>query len=150
MYVSDLLTLVFGFQVAPSAGSEYQSAVAAAMGAFMHENPQSCALDVKPSGVSAANGSNKQREGSEYDGTSGGMFNNGNFESSYGASPYGHGIHAGGYSPQGKGGLGSSAQLQSPNKPRNKSRTSAGKRFRGLGGGRGGGGCFSLLHHNVC
>ncbi|XP_076266704.1 GATA binding protein grain isoform X2 [Rhynchophorus ferrugineus] len=49
--------------VAPSAGSEYQSAVAAAMGAFMHENPQSCALDVKPNGVaSGANGSGKQRE----------------------------------------------------------------------------------------
>ncbi|XP_076266703.1 GATA binding protein grain isoform X1 [Rhynchophorus ferrugineus] len=108
--------------VAPSAGSEYQSAVAAAMGAFMHENPQSCALDVKPNGVaSGANGSGKQREGSEYEG---GMFN-GNFESSYGASPYGHGIHAGGYSPQGKGGLGGGAQAQSPNKPRNKSRTSA-------------------------
>lgn len=112
--------------VAPSAGSEYQSAVAAAMGAFMHENPQSCALDVKPSGVSSsgANGNNKQREGSEYDGASGGMFN-GNFESSYGATPYGHGIHAGGYSPQSKGGLGGAAQVQSPNKPRNKSRTSA-------------------------
>lgn len=123
-------TLSFYFQVAPSAGSEYQSAVAAAMGAFMHENPQSCALDVKPSGVSSnANGSNKQREGSEFDGTSGGMFN-GNFESSYGATPYGHGIHAGGYSPQSKGGLGGSAQAQSPNKPRNKSRTSAGKRVR--------------------
>ncbi|XP_066141291.1 GATA-binding factor C isoform X4 [Euwallacea fornicatus] len=51
--------------VAPTAGSEYQSAVAAAMGAFMHENPQSCALDVKPSGVTsggAVNGNNKQRE----------------------------------------------------------------------------------------
>ncbi|XP_044753144.1 GATA-binding factor C isoform X2 [Coccinella septempunctata] len=45
--------------VAPSAGSEYQSAVAAAMGAFMHENPQSCALDMKPSSGSS---SNKQRE----------------------------------------------------------------------------------------
>ncbi|XP_045474301.1 GATA-binding factor C-like isoform X3 [Harmonia axyridis] len=45
--------------VAPSAGSEYQSAVAAAMGAFMHENPQSCALDMKPS---SGSGSNKQRE----------------------------------------------------------------------------------------
>lgn len=124
-YISESNVL---FQVAPSAGSEYQSAVAAAMGAFMHENPQSCALDVKPSGVSSsgANGNNKQREGSEYDGASGGMFN-GNFESSYGATPYGHGIHAGGYSPQSKGGLGGAAQVQSPNKPRNKSRTSAGK-----------------------
>lgn len=110
--------------VAPNGGPEYQSAVAAAMGAFMHENPQSCALDVKPSAVSAAN--NKQREGSDYDGGSSGMFN-GNFESSYG-STYGHGIHGNAFSPHqaakqhlaGQGG-------QSPNKPRNKSRTSAGK-----------------------
>ncbi|XP_050305016.1 GATA-binding factor C-like isoform X2 [Anthonomus grandis grandis] len=72
--------------VVPSAGAEYQSAVAAAMGAFMHENPgaQSCALDVKPSAglVGSSNsttGNNKQREGSEFDGTtsSGGMFNEG-------------------------------------------------------------------------
>ncbi|XP_050305017.1 GATA-binding factor C-like isoform X3 [Anthonomus grandis grandis] len=55
--------------VVPSAGAEYQSAVAAAMGAFMHENPgaQSCALDVKPSAglVGSSNsttGNNKQRE----------------------------------------------------------------------------------------
>ncbi|XP_030763907.1 GATA-binding factor C-like [Sitophilus oryzae] len=127
--------------VAPGgAGSEYQSAVAAAMGAFMHDNPQSCALDVKPNGALIGgggtnnSGSAKQREGSEYDGTSGGGMFNGNFESSYGSggggnsaapTPYGHGIHAaaaGGYSPQGKmGGQGH----QSPNKPRNKSRTSA-------------------------
>ncbi|XP_072379182.1 GATA-binding factor C isoform X2 [Diabrotica undecimpunctata] len=47
--------------VAPSAGGpEYQSAVSAAMGAFMHENPQSCALDIKPSGMGGSN--NKQRE----------------------------------------------------------------------------------------
>lgn len=44
-----------------SAGAEYQSAVAAAMGAFMHEAPQSCALDVKPGG-GASSGSSKQRE----------------------------------------------------------------------------------------
>ncbi|XP_031351901.1 GATA-binding factor C isoform X3 [Photinus pyralis] len=43
--------------VPTSGGSEYQSAVAVAMGAFMHDNQQSCALDVKPSTVS-----NKQRE----------------------------------------------------------------------------------------
>lgn len=101
-----------------SAGAEYQSAVAAAMGAFMHEAPQSCALDVKPGG-GASSGSSKQREGSDYEGASSGMFN-GNFESSYG-SAYGHGIPA--YSPQGKPHLGQGAQ--SPNKPRNKSRTSA-------------------------
>ncbi|XP_060529128.1 GATA-binding factor C isoform X2 [Cylas formicarius] len=49
--------------VVPSAGAEYQSAVAAAMGAFIHENPQSCALDVKPVGGSNSGaGNNKQRE----------------------------------------------------------------------------------------
>ncbi|XP_045474299.1 GATA-binding factor C-like isoform X1 [Harmonia axyridis] len=105
--------------VAPSAGSEYQSAVAAAMGAFMHENPQSCALDMKPS---SGSGSNKQREGSDYEGGSSGMFN-GNFESSYG-SAYGHGIHGAAYSPQNKPHL-TAQGAQSPNKPRNKSRTSA-------------------------
>lgn len=106
--------------VAPTSGAEYQSAVAAAMGAFMHENPQSCALDVKPSAVS----NNKQREGSDYEGGSSGMFN-GNFESSYG-SAYGHGIHGAAYSPQAKSHLAGQG-AQSPNKPRNKSRTSAGK-----------------------
>lgn len=118
--------------VAPNGGPEYQSAVAAAMGAFMHEAPQSCALDVKPSVVSAAAAaaaaaaaSNKQREGSDYDGGSSGMFN-GNFESSYGSTYGGHGIHGNAFSSHqaakqhlaGQGG-------QSPNKPRNKSRTSA-------------------------
>ncbi|XP_044264886.1 GATA-binding factor C isoform X3 [Tribolium madens] len=47
--------------VAPTAGAEY---VAAAMGAFMHgggDNPQSCALDVKPTAV-GSNANNKQRE----------------------------------------------------------------------------------------
>mgnify|MGYP005984567383 FL=1 len=113
--------------VAPTAGAEY---VAAAMGAFMHggaassDNPQSCALDVKPSAVgSTAN--NKQREGSDYEGGTAGMFN-GNFESSYG-SAYGHGIHGAAYSPQNKQHLGAAGQgAQSPNKPRNKSRTRAG------------------------
>ncbi|RZB40070.1 hypothetical protein BDFB_008746 [Asbolus verrucosus] len=112
--------------VAPSAGAEYQ-AVAAAMGAFMHggDNPQSCALDVKPAAVGSTAGS-KQREGSDYEGGSAGMFN-GNFESSYG-SAYGHGIHGAAYSPQNKQHLGAAGQgAQSPNKPRNKSRTSAGK-----------------------
>lgn len=54
--------------VAPSAGAEYQAAVAAMGAAFMHggDNGQSCALDVKPSAVGAS--SNKQREGSEYEG----------------------------------------------------------------------------------
>ncbi|KAK9876889.1 hypothetical protein WA026_015925 [Henosepilachna vigintioctopunctata] len=104
--------------VAPSAGSEYQSAVAAAMGAFMHENQQSCALDMKPT-----SGSNiKQREGSDYDGGSSGMFN-GNFESSYG-SAYGHGIHGTMYASDHKPHL-TAQGAQSPNKPRNKSRTSA-------------------------
>lgn len=106
--------------VAPTGGAEYQSAVAAAMGAFMHENPQSCALDVKPSAVA----NSKQREGSDYEGGSSGMFN-GNFESSYG-SAYGHGIHGAAYSPQAKPHLAGQG-AQSPNKPRNKSRTSAGK-----------------------
>lgn len=108
--------------VAPTGGgAEYQSAVAAAMGAFMHENPQSCALDVKPS---AATGG-KQREGSDYEGASSGMFN-GNFESSYG-STYGHSIH--GYSSQANKQQHLTGQgAQSPNKPRNKSRTSAGKK----------------------
>ncbi|KAG5892337.1 hypothetical protein JTB14_011203 [Gonioctena quinquepunctata] len=109
--------------VAPSAGTEYQSAVAAAMGAFMHENPQSCALDVKP-GMGGSSSSNKQREGSEYEGGSSGMFN-GNFDGTYG-SAYAHGIH-GAYSPQNKqhlSGIGGQG-AQSPNKPRNKSRTSA-------------------------
>ncbi|CAG9862062.1 unnamed protein product [Phyllotreta striolata] len=103
-------------------GPEYQSAVSAAMGAFMHENAQSCALDVKPSGVSAAN---KPREGEYEGGTTSGMFN-GNFEGTYG-SAYAHGIHAGAYSPQNKQHLGGSGgqSVQSPNKPRNKSRTSA-------------------------
>lgn len=110
--------------VAPSAGAEYQAAVAAMGAAFMHGGDnQSCALDVKPSAVGAA--SNKQREGSDYEGGSGGMFN-GNFESSYGAA-YGHGIHGAAYSPQNKQ-MGAAGQgAQSPNKPRNKSRTSAGK-----------------------
>lgn len=103
--------------VPTSGGSEYQSAVAVAMGAFMHDNQQSCALDIKPSTVA-----NKQREGSEYEGASSGMFN-GNFESSYG-SAYGHGIHGAAYSPQAKQNL-VSQNAQSPNKPRNKSRTSA-------------------------
>lgn len=109
--------------VAPSnGGAEYQSAVAAAMGAFMHENPQSCALDVKPSAAG------KQREGSDYEAASSGMFN-GNFESSYG-STYGHSIQGSGYSPQaGKQHL-TGQGAQSPNKPRNKSRTSAGKTMR--------------------
>lgn len=115
--------------VVPSAGADYQNAVAAAMGAFMHENPQSCALDVKPSSVGGAGGGggNKQREGSaDYEGVSSGMFN-GNFESSYG-SAYGHGIHGATYSPQTKQHLTAAGQgAQSPNKPRNKSRTSAGK-----------------------
>lgn len=113
------------------AGAEYQSAVAAAMGAFMHDTQQSCAHDVKPSagGIGAGSG-NKQREGSEYEGGSSGMFN-GNFDSSYG-SPYGHGIHgaaASAYSPQGKHhqALAAPGQGQGGNKPRNKSRTSAGK-----------------------
>lgn len=110
--------------VAPSGagGPEYQSAVSAAMGAFMHENPQSCALDVKPSGVG---GANKQREGEYEGGATSGMFN-GNFEGTYG-SAYAHGIHGGAYSPQNKQHLGSSGGqgVQSPNKPRNKSRTSA-------------------------
>lgn len=105
--------------VPTSGGVEYQSAVAAAMGAFIHDNQQSCALDVKPNTVS-----NKQREGSEYEGASSGMFN-GNFESSYG-SAYGHGIHGSAYSPQAKQNL-VSQNAQSSNKPRNKSRTSAGK-----------------------
>lgn len=108
--------------VAPSGGAEYQSAVAAAMGAFMHDNnPQSCAVDVKPQ---ATNG--KQREGSDYEGAASGMFN-GNFESSYG-SAYGHGIHGAAYSPQASAKQQLAGQgAQSPNKPRNKSRTSAGK-----------------------
>lgn len=114
--------------IAPAGGQEYQSVVAAAMGAFMHENQQSCALDIKPSvgggGGGGAAASNKQREGSDYEGTSTGMFN-GNFESSYG-SAYGHGIHGAVYSPQKQQFTGQGAQ--SPNKPRNKSRTSAGKR----------------------
>lgn len=131
--------------VAPTtAGAEY-SAVAAAMGAFMHDNPQSCALDVKPSAAiggstgttgGGGGGGNKQREGSDYEGGTSGMFN-GNFESSYG-SAYGHGIH-GAYSPQNKQHLATSQGAQSPNKPRNKSRTSAGKRIAFLGkvaGGR--------------
>ncbi|XP_044264865.1 GATA-binding factor C isoform X1 [Tribolium madens] len=109
--------------VAPTAGAEY---VAAAMGAFMHgggDNPQSCALDVKPTAV-GSNANNKQREGSDYEGGTAGMFN-GNFESSYG-SAYGHGIHGAAYSPQNKQHLGAAGQgAQSPNKPRNKSRTSA-------------------------
>lgn len=117
---------------APTAGSEYQSAVAAAaaMGAFMHENPQSCALDVKPSGGISSTG-NKQREGSEYEG-GGGMFN-GNFDGTYGgAAAYAHGIHGSAYSTQTKGHLGSGGAqgAHSPNKPRNKSRTSAGKKNR--------------------
>ncbi|XP_065155251.1 GATA-binding factor C isoform X1 [Atheta coriaria] len=111
--------------IAPAGGQEYQSVVAAAMGAFMHENQQSCALDIKPSvgggGGGGAAASNKQREGSDYEGTSTGMFN-GNFESSYG-SAYGHGIHGAVYSPQKQQFTGQGAQ--SPNKPRNKSRTSA-------------------------
>lgn len=114
--------------VAPAAGAEYQSAVAAAMGAFMHDNQQSCALDVKPVGVGGGSGGSKQREGSEYEGTSSGMFN-GNFEGSYG-SAYAHGIHGGGgYSSPSKQHLAAAAAqgAQSPNKPRNKSRTSAGK-----------------------
>lgn len=108
--------------VAPTGGAEYQSAVAAAMGAFMHDNnPQSCAVDVKPQ---ATNG--KQREGSDYEGAASGMFN-GNFESSYG-SAYGHGIHGAAYSPQASAKQQLAGQgAQSPNKPRNKSRTSAGK-----------------------
>lgn len=123
--------------VAPSGGgAEYQSAVAAAMGAFMHENPQSCALDVKPSG------GGKQREGSDYEGASSGMFN-GNFESSYG-STYGHGIHGGAYSPQAKQHLAGQG-AQSPNKPRNKSRTSAGKTRRGPRGGFRSGALSGLL-----
>ncbi|XP_065155255.1 GATA-binding factor C isoform X4 [Atheta coriaria] len=52
--------------IAPAGGQEYQSVVAAAMGAFMHENQQSCALDIKPSvgggGGGGAAASNKQRE----------------------------------------------------------------------------------------
>lgn len=108
--------------VAPSAGAEYQSAVAAAMGAFMHDNPQSCALDVKPAGVGSGSGS-KQREGSEYEGGSSGMFN-GNFEGSYGAA-YAHGIHGAGYASPNKQHLAAGQGAQSPNKPRNKSRTSA-------------------------
>ncbi|XP_044264878.1 GATA-binding factor C isoform X2 [Tribolium madens] len=62
--------------VAPTAGAEY---VAAAMGAFMHgggDNPQSCALDVKPTAV-GSNANNKQREGSDYEGGTAGMFNEG-------------------------------------------------------------------------
>lgn len=91
----------------------------------MHDNPQSCALDVKPSGVISSSGGNKQREGSEYEG-GGGMFN-GNFDGTYGgAAAYAHGIHGSAYSPQAKAHLGSQG-AQSPNKPRNKSRTSAGK-----------------------
>lgn len=115
--------------VAPSAGgAEYQSAVAAAMGAFMHDGQQSCALDVKPS---QTNG-NKQREGSDYEGGSSGMFN-GNFEGSYGGT-YGHGIHGGAYSPQGgKHQVVPGQGAQSPNKTRNKSRTSAGKGKAGTG-----------------
>ncbi|XP_056635505.1 GATA-binding factor C isoform X1 [Diorhabda carinulata] len=108
--------------VAPSAGGpEYQSAVSVAMGAFMHENPQSCALDVKPTGMGGSN--NKQREGSDYEG--GTMFN-GNFEGTYGTA-YAHGIHGGAYSPPNKQHLGNTGAhgVQSPNKPRNKSRTSA-------------------------
>ncbi|XP_017779568.1 PREDICTED: GATA-binding factor C isoform X2 [Nicrophorus vespilloides] len=52
--------------IAPAGGQEYQSAVAAAMGAFMHDNQQSCALDIKPSvaaaAAAAAAANNKQRE----------------------------------------------------------------------------------------
>lgn len=114
--------------VAPSAGAEYQTAVAAAMGAFMHEPSQSCALDVKPSQQSS-----KQREGSDYE-AGNGMFN-GNFEGTYGSAgqaAYAHGIHGAAYSPtsHAKAQLGfgqSHSGQQSPNKPRNKSRTSAGK-----------------------
>ncbi|CAH0554687.1 unnamed protein product [Brassicogethes aeneus] len=106
--------------VAPSAGVEYQSAVAAAMGAFMHENQQSCALDVKPN---ASSGNNKQREGSDYEnGATSSMFN-GNFDGSYGSS-YGYGIHGAAYSPQNKQHVAGQG-AQSPNKPKIKSRTSA-------------------------
>lgn len=57
------------------------------------------------------------------------MFN-GNFDGTYGgAAAYAHGIHGSAYSPQAKSHLGSGGGqgAQSPNKPRNKSRTSAGK-----------------------
>nr|CAI5857824.1 unnamed protein product [Callosobruchus analis] len=142
----------------PAGPDYHSSAVAAAMGAFMQDQggPQSCALDVKPGtnnnggGGGGGGGGAKQREGSDYEGGghSAGMFN-GNFDGTYGPAAYGHGIHGGGgattglpgggYSPSAAhkqnlaqvttvGGHANAAHHQSPNKPRNKSRTSAGKR----------------------
>lgn len=139
-----------------ASSSEYQSAVAHAMGvAFMHGgsggnggsggDQQSCSMDVKPSSANLQNGV-KQREGShEYESANSvtsaasSMFNAGSFESAYAAQythaglhngPYAPGKHLGGVSvgPQGhQVSPGSGAHNQSPNKPRNKSRTSAGK-----------------------
>lgn len=105
--------------------SEYQSAVAHAMGvAFMqqqHTDQQSCSMDVKPTSANLQNGV-KQREGSDYENPQS-MFNS-NYESSYPAGSY-SGLHNGTYGPVKHNLSGQSAQ--SPNKPRNKSRTSAGK-----------------------
>lgn len=134
-----------------ASSSEYQSAVAHAMGvAFMQHgssggDQQSCSMDVKPSSANLQNGV-KQREGShDYESgnsavsaSTASMFNAGSFESAY-AAQYTHaGLHNGAYAAAGKhfGAVGvgvgpvsqpspASAQHQSPNKPRNKSRTSA-------------------------
>lgn len=111
--------------------SEYQSAVAHAMGvAFMqqqqHDSQQSCSMDVKP----AANLQNgvKQREGSDYENATQSMFNSYNADGPYAAGSYAHGLHNGAYGQAGKHSL-TGQSAQSPNKPRNKSRTSAGKIF---------------------
>lgn len=105
--------------------SEYQSAVAHAMGvAFMqHETQQSCSMDVKPSSANLQNGV-KQREGSDYENASQSMFNSNFTDGSYPGS-YPHGLHNGAYATN-KHSL-ASQSAPSPNKPRNKSRTSAGK-----------------------
>lgn len=153
-----------------ASSSEYQSAVAHAMGvAFMQHgggasgggsggggDQHSCSMDVKPSASANLQNGVKQREGShEYESanpsSAASMFNAGSFESAYAsaASPYTHaGLHNGAYAAAaaaaaagkqhlaGVGVGGAAAQVaaaaaaaahQSPNKPRNKSRTSAGK-----------------------